>query len=205
MHSVYGFMQECTQKYDKDMYDAFNRVFGQLPIATVVNEKVLVLHGGIDEKVTIEKLNAAPRSQYVVNATNYAMPGKKVLIHPMQREKIAGIIKQQELMWPINAALWNDPVNMDGEGFNKERGTGMLFGPDVCAAFLEKEGFEMLIRSHEPAHNGYGTPPDADHACVPRPRACAEAARVCRGVPAHLHPPSLALAQTGHTAKATCA
>ena len=39
--------------------------------------------------------------------------------------------------------------------FNKGRGTGMLFGPDVCANFLRQEGFELLIRSHEPAHNGY--------------------------------------------------
>ena len=31
----------------------------------------------------------------------------------------------------------------------------MLFGPDVCANFLRQEGFELLIRSHEPAHNGY--------------------------------------------------
>jgi hypothetical protein len=65
VHSVYGFMQECTAKYDKDMYDAFSRVFSQLPIATVVNEKVLVLHGGVDEIMTMEKLMAAPRAQYV--------------------------------------------------------------------------------------------------------------------------------------------
>lgn len=65
VHSVYGFMQECTAKYDKDMYDAFSRVFAQLPIATVVNEKVLVLHGGVDEIMTMEKLMAAPRAQYV--------------------------------------------------------------------------------------------------------------------------------------------
>jgi hypothetical protein len=30
-----------------------------------VNEKVLVLHGGVDEIMTMEKLMAAPRAQYV--------------------------------------------------------------------------------------------------------------------------------------------
>mgnify|MGYP006875091237 CR=1 FL=1 len=36
-----------------------------------------------------------------------------MLIHPAMREKMESIIKQQELMWPINAALWNDPINVE--------------------------------------------------------------------------------------------
>ena len=40
MHSMHGFQQECTTKYDKDVYELFNEAFAQLPIATVVNDKV---------------------------------------------------------------------------------------------------------------------------------------------------------------------
>lgn len=101
---MYGFMQEVTQKYDKEIYDAFNEVFAVLPIATVANGAVLVLHGGVDSKVTMESLRAAPRSQYVVNATNAGQ--KPGLVHPAMREKMAAIRKQQE----VRARTCNAPL-----------------------------------------------------------------------------------------------
>ena len=35
--------------------------FAQLPVAVIVNSAVLVLHGGIDDRVTLQKLRSAPR------------------------------------------------------------------------------------------------------------------------------------------------
>ena len=34
----------------------------------------------------------------------------------------------------------------------------MLFGPDVLQRFLEQEGLQLLIRSHEQAERGYNWP-----------------------------------------------
>ena len=78
--------------------------------------------------------------------------------HPMMMAKMEQIKKRDELLHPINAALWNDPFDAPGEGFNRTRGTGMLFGPDVCHAFLQKEGLQLLVRSHEQADHGYHWP-----------------------------------------------
>ena len=64
---------------------------------------------------------------------------------------------QQAVMHPINAALWNDPINIDGEVFNKSRGTGMLFGPDVCEDWLRREGLQMLIFGDEFRVEGVAT------------------------------------------------
>ena len=50
-------------------YEAFNVAFAQLPVGAIVNGTVLVVHGGIDTKVTLEKLRTAPRAEYAHQAT----------------------------------------------------------------------------------------------------------------------------------------
>ena len=45
VHSVYGFQHECVSKYDKFVYEAFAAAFEHLPLATIVNDAVFVVHG----------------------------------------------------------------------------------------------------------------------------------------------------------------
>ena len=66
MHSMYGFQQECVAKYDRDIYEQFNVAFAQLPVGVVVNSAVLVVHAGIDSRVSLELLQSAPRSEYAL-------------------------------------------------------------------------------------------------------------------------------------------
>ena len=169
VHMLMGFFQECTNKYDKEVYEMFNVAFGHLPIATVINGAVCVVHGGVDAKVSLADVRTIPRSEYQTYAGQMGNPGGKPgLVHPAMRDKIAAIRKRAELMHPINACLWNDPINVPGEGFNKTRGTGMLFGPDVCKDFLEREGLQLLIRSHEMTPDGYDWPfgDNLLHGCI---------------------------------------
>ncbi len=44
--------------------------------------------------------------------------------------------------------LWSDPQAMDGRSPSK-RGVGVAFGPDVTRRFLEANGLQLLVRSHE--------------------------------------------------------
>jgi len=69
-HALYGFQRECTRKYDDGIYDLFNDAFEQLPLGAVLNGKVLVLHGGIDDEMSVADLEGAPRTKYVVNAAS---------------------------------------------------------------------------------------------------------------------------------------
>lgn len=69
------------------MYELFNDAFAQLPIATRVNEKVLVLHGGIDDDVDLGALAVVPRAEYVVNATNSSVRRDASLLHLPRRHK----------------------------------------------------------------------------------------------------------------------
>ena len=45
--------------------------------------------------------------------------------------------------------LWSDPRREDGMVFNALRGIGLVYGPDVTAAFLAENGLTLVIRSHE--------------------------------------------------------
>jgi serine/threonine-protein phosphatase 5 len=46
--------------------------------------------------------------------------------------------------------LWSDPVPDSGFAVNESRGgVGMVFGPDVTAKFLQREGLRLIVRSHE--------------------------------------------------------
>ena len=44
--------------------------------------------------------------------------------------------------------LWSDPQAQNGRSPSK-RGVGVAFGPDVTRAFLEGNGLQLLVRSHE--------------------------------------------------------
>jgi hypothetical protein len=92
-----GFENECAHKYDGDMHDLFVATFAWLPLGTVVNGKVaratcsallssampcpsqltrtyllthgkvLVVHGGVDDDLTLASLEAAPRDEYQIS------------------------------------------------------------------------------------------------------------------------------------------
>lgn len=46
MNKVYGFEGEVRAKYTPTAYDLFSELFCCLPLAHVINDKVLVVHGG---------------------------------------------------------------------------------------------------------------------------------------------------------------
>ncbi len=47
MTQYFNFRAECLLKYDGETYDLFMESFDALPIACIVNNKFLALHGGI--------------------------------------------------------------------------------------------------------------------------------------------------------------
>ena len=128
MNRVYGFEGECKAKYNERVFKLFSESFSALPLATLIGQKYLTLHGGLfsDDKTSLDdirKLNRFAQKQ----------PG------------------QQGLMMEM---LWTDPQTTPGRGPSK-RGVGMQFGPDVTKRFCEANGLEAVIRSHEVRMEGY--------------------------------------------------
>jgi len=119
---------------------------------------VLVLHGGVDDEMTLEQLERLPRKEYAVNQANLLGTGRPGLVHPHMRARLAEIAAREKELRPINSALWNDPCAEPGVYPNRYRGTGLLFGADVAAGFLERSGLGLILRSHEQVPEGFHWP-----------------------------------------------
>ena len=50
LNKLYGFEGEVKKKYDVKMYDLFSQLFCTLPIGHCINQKILVVHGGLFAK-----------------------------------------------------------------------------------------------------------------------------------------------------------
>jgi len=122
-----GFEKEVTSKYNQAVFDLFSDVFAYLPIASVINNEIFVVHGGLTSRpITIDELQQIDRCHE---------------IPPM------GCI-QEEL-------LWSDPC--DEEGLQESpRGAGVLFGADVTDEFMKcNPSIRLIVRSHECKQKGF--------------------------------------------------
>ena len=126
MNQMYGFDGEVKYKYSSQMAEIFTDIFNCLPLAHLINEKVLVMHGGLFSKddVTLEDIR---------NIDRFRQPPEEGLMCEL---------------------LWSDPQLFNGRSPSK-RGVGVHFGPDVTSNFLEKNKLEYIVRSHEVKDDGY--------------------------------------------------
>ncbi|KAF2397036.1 serine/threonine-protein phosphatase PP2A catalytic subunit [Trichodelitschia bisporula] len=146
MNRMYGFEGECKHKYSERVFKVFSESFSALPLATLIGEKYLVLHGGLfsDDDISLDDIRK-------LNRHKQRQPGQSGLMMEM---------------------LWTDPQKEPGRGPSK-RGVGMQFGPDVTKRFCERNGLEAVIRSHEVRMEGYEV--EHDGRCITvfsAPRYC---------------------------------
>lgn len=129
-----GFLDECKEKYDEDVYEEFNHTFAACPLATVVNDRVFVVHGGLPR--TDAKVADLQRINRNIMEVDYEHPDHCLLAD----------------------LIWSDPEEgLRGRVSNERRGAGQLFGKDVLQAFLQRNGLRCVVRSHEAKQGGYET------------------------------------------------
>ncbi|WAR00729.1 PPE-like protein, partial [Mya arenaria] len=148
MNIRYGFVKELQMKYrehSRKVISLFKDVFSWLPLATVVDEQILVCHGGISDTTDLKLLAKIDRHRYM---STLQPPGGCDDISTMSQEEL--------LEWKqVLDLLWSDPRAADGCYPNTFRGGGTYFGADVTANFLQQNGLKLLIRSHECKSDGY--------------------------------------------------
>lgn len=126
MNQMYGFDGEVKAKYNQQMAEFFTEVYNWLPLCHCLNNRVLVMHGGLfsSDQVTLEDIRNTDR--------NRQPPDEGIMCE----------------------LLWSDPQPQRGRSPSK-RGVGIQFGPDVTERFLERNGLDYVIRSHEVKPEGY--------------------------------------------------
>ena len=104
----------------------YDQLFTELPMAAVLNRKYFIVHGGIPTGCpSLEELKAIGKSPDPT-----AIP-------------------------EVEQMMWADPSTADGSS-ESVRGPGIrVFGPDIAKKFLDKNGLELIIRSHEHALGGF--------------------------------------------------
>jgi len=126
MNQMYGFDGEVKSKYDARMAKLFTEVFNWLPLAHVINNRIMAMHGGLfsEDNITLDDIRKTSR--------NHQPPDSGIMCE----------------------LLWSDPQPQPGRGPSK-RGVGVQFGPDVTQRFCEANGLDYVVRSHEVKDSGY--------------------------------------------------
>eukprot|EP00759_Apiculatamorpha_spiralis_P016332 PhF_6_TR22571/c0_g1_i1/m.32140/K04460/PPP5C; serine/threonine-protein phosphatase 5 len=134
MNEEYGFDMEVMAKYDRAMFHFIQRVFNVIPLASVVNGEVFVVHGGLprSESVTLEYINKMER--------------KRVIPFPSDDQS-----KEDEVFQDLT---WADPMPHDGFA-QSDRGVSYRFGGNVTHKFLEANNLKYVLRSHEVCLQGF--------------------------------------------------
>lgn len=141
MNGAYGFHEECLQKWGEqdgtELFELFNAMFDYLPLFTVIDSSVFVVHGGLWRR--------PPYSLPLLERLDFrrGIPEPTTGIGP-------------DLL--IFDSVWSDPHTTNGICTNP-RGTNIVtWGPDVTQRFLKGNGLRLLVRSHQlpPGGRGYG-------------------------------------------------
>ncbi|KAF2580293.1 hypothetical protein F2Q68_00002303 [Brassica cretica] len=126
INRVYGFYDECKRKYNVRLWKSFTDCFNCLPVAALIDDKILCMHGGLSPDLkSLDDIRRIPRPIDV--------PDQGVLCD----------------------LLWADPEKeVKGWGEN-ERGVSYTFGAHIVADFLQTHDLDLVCRAHQVVEDGY--------------------------------------------------
>ncbi|CAN0923399.1 Serine/threonine-protein phosphatase BSL2 [Linum grandiflorum] len=134
INALFGFRIECIERMgERDgiwVWHRINRLFNWLPLAALIEKKIICMHGGIGRSINhVEQIESIQR--------------------PITME--AGSIVLMDL-------LWSDPTENDSvEGLRPNaRGPGLVtFGPDRVMEFCNNNDLQLIVRAHECVMDGF--------------------------------------------------
>jgi serine/threonine-protein phosphatase PP1 catalytic subunit len=126
LNRIYGFYDECKRRYSVKLWRIFSDCFNCMPIAAVVGDKILCMHGGLSPDLdNLNQICTVPRPTDI--------PDEGLLCD----------------------LLWSDPdQSVPGWGYNV-RGVSYTFGADILEDFLTRHGLDLICRAHQVVEDGY--------------------------------------------------
>mmetsp|Transcript_2126 Transcript_2126/g.2423 ORF Transcript_2126/g.2423 Transcript_2126/m.2423 type:complete len:307 (-) Transcript_2126:141-1061(-) len=123
----YGFYDEVLRKYGNlNPWKYFTDVFDHLPLAAIIEGKILCLHGGLSPDLkTIDQIRLIDRFDEI----------------PCTGEGFSDL-------------MWSDPEDIDSWAMSP-RGLGWLFGSKVTDQFNKINGLDLICRAHQLVMEGY--------------------------------------------------
>jgi diadenosine tetraphosphatase ApaH/serine/threonine PP2A family protein phosphatase len=146
INSNFGFLEECQMRLGDDplseesVFNIINEFFEYLPLAAIIEDQIICLHGGIGANCNyIHEIEAIERPLDVVHEASN---------------------KTQQIVMDI---LWSDPTDNDEEiGIqpnllrdSNNYGNIVKYGPDIVKKFLHQNNLNMIIRAHECVLDGF--------------------------------------------------
>ncbi|KAK4742737.1 hypothetical protein SAY87_000738 [Trapa incisa] len=126
VNRIYGFYDECKRRYSVQLWKIFGDCFNCLPVAALIDDKILCMHGGL-----------SPELRSLDQIRNMRRPTD---------------VPTSGLLCDL---LWSDP-NSDIKGWGpNERGVSFTFGPDRVDAFLREHDMDLICRAHQVVEDGY--------------------------------------------------
>ncbi|XP_063977704.1 uncharacterized protein LOC135162787 isoform X3 [Diachasmimorpha longicaudata] len=129
----FTFKQECKIKYSERVYDACMDAFDCLPLAALMNQQFLCVHGGLSPE-----------------------------IHHLEDIRKLDRFKEPPAFGPMCDLLWSDPLEDFGNEKNAEhfshnsvRGCSYFYSYAACCDFLQNNSLLSIIRAHEAQDAGY--------------------------------------------------
>lgn len=126
---LYGFDEECKERYDEDLWYKFNEVFCYLPLAAIISSRIFCVHGGLSQD--LQSLEQIAQIQRPIEVPEQGF---------------------------IADLLWADP-SPESMGYTEsERGTSYTFGADIAEYFLQENDFDLICRAHQVVMDGFEFP-----------------------------------------------
>jgi diadenosine tetraphosphatase ApaH/serine/threonine PP2A family protein phosphatase len=126
INRIYGFFDECKRRYSVALWKRFTDTFNCMPVAALVEGRVLCMHGGLSPE-----LRSMDQIHRILRPTDVPDSGL------------------------ICDLLWADPdEGRIGWGPN-DRGVSWTFGADVVERFCAEQDIDLICRAHQVVEHGY--------------------------------------------------
>ena len=123
---IYGFYDECKRRYNVKLWKSFTELFNYLPVAALIDDKILCMHGGL-----------SPDLKSIQNIQDISRPTD---------------IPDTGLLCDL---LWSDPDKEATDYDENDRGVSVIFGEKVVMDFNKKNDLDLIIRAHQVVDDGY--------------------------------------------------